>query len=378
MHRLAVSLTLIVVSLFITVRAMAHDLTATHALVTLRTDGGYVVDIRAHWDALALGMPVATPADRVVEELTALSPEDFDSTLTDLKRLIQMRTHLEFDGDKQRPTVSFPDFQTERIAELPEASVLGFTARLEGRIPDGATEMTFAMSRSFTIVRATICDETSGATLQYVLTSGQRTPPLTLGAEPAAAQSVDDMRTVIGRYLVLGFEHILPKGLDHILFVLGLFLLSTKFGPLLWQVSAFTLAHTFTLALSMNGVVALPAHIVEPLIALSIAYVAIENLCTTKLSRWRPVLVFGFGLLHGLGFAGVLTELGLPKDQFVPALVGFNVGVEFGQLAVILAALALVGWARDRSWYRKAIVIPGSCAIAAMGLFWTVQRTFGL
>ncbi len=378
MNRLALCLSLIFVSVFTTVRAVAHDLTATHALVTLRTDGGYVVDIRAHWDALALGMPVATPAERVVEELTALAPEAFDSTLADLKRLIQMRTRLEFDGAKQRPAVSFPDYQTERIAALPEPSVLGFTARLEGRIPDGAAEMTFAMSRSFTIVRATICDEISGATLQYVLTSGQRTPPLTLGAEPAAAQSFDDTRTVIGRYLVLGFEHILPKGLDHILFVLGLFLLSTKLGPLLWQVSAFTLAHTFTLALSMNRVVALPAHIVEPLIALSITYVAIENLCTTKLTRWRPVLVFGFGLLHGLGFAGVLTELGLPQDQFVPALVGFNVGVEFGQLAVILAALALVGWARDRSWYRKAIVIPGSCAIAAMGLFWTVQRTFGL
>jgi len=377
MNRLATCIVPMLALMIASAPVQAHDLTATHALVTLRTDGGYVVDIRAHWDALALGVPVATPAERVVKELEALTPDAFEKMLSDLGRLIQKRTRLEFDDDKQRPSVSFPDYQTERIAALPEVSVLGFTARLEGRIPDGATNMTFAMSRAFTIVRATICDETSGVTRQYVLTSGQRTPPLTLGVEPTAVQSVDDTRTVIGRYLVLGFEHILPKGLDHILFVLGLFLLSTKLGPLVWQISAFTLAHTITLALSMNGVVELPSNVVEPLIALSIAYVAIENLCTTELTRWRPLLVFGFGLLHGLGFAGVLTELGLPNDQFVPALIGFNVGVEFGQLAVILAALALVGWARHKNWYRKAIVIPGSCAIAAMGLFWTMERTLG-
>ena len=116
---------------------------------------------------------------------------------------------------------------------------------------------------------------------------------------------------IVRQYLWLGYTHILPKGLDHILFVLGLFLLSAQLKPLLLQVTSFTIAHSITLGLSMYGIVSLPSRIVEPLIALSIAYVAIENLVTRELKPWRIALVFMFGLLHGLGFAGVLRELGL-------------------------------------------------------------------
>ncbi|MFN0135253.1 MAG: HupE/UreJ family protein, partial [Phycisphaerae bacterium] len=169
---------------------------------------------------------------------------------------------------------------------------------------------------------------------------------------------------------------ILPKGLDHILFVVGLFLLSNRMRPLLLQVSAFTIAHTVTLALSTYGVLRLPSSIVEPLIALSIAYVAIENLFTRELHVWRPALVFAFGLLHGMGFAGVLSELGLPEGEYVAALLSFNVGVELGQLAVILIAFVLVGWMRGRPDYRKFVVIPASTLIALIGLYWSVERAF--
>jgi hypothetical protein len=191
----------------------------------------------------------------------------------------------------------------------------------------------------------------------------------------AQAAEPTHLRAAI-KYLVLGFTHIVPRGPDHILFVLGLFLLSTKLRPLLWQVTAFTLAHSITLGLAMYGVLRLPAAIVEPLIALSIAFVAVENLFTTDLKPWRPFVVFGFGLVHGLGFAGVLTEMGLPRSQFATALVSFNVGVELGQLAVIVAAFAIVGWWRRRSWYRGAIVLPASTVIAAVALFWTIQRVW--
>jgi hydrogenase/urease accessory protein HupE len=179
-------------------------------------------------------------------------------------------------------------------------------------------------------------------------------------------------------YLVLGFEHILPKGLDHILFVLGIFLLSLAWRPLLYQVTAFTVAHSITLALSLYGIVSLPVSVVEPLIALSIVYVGVENILTGSLKPWRVWVVFGFGLLHGLGFAGVLTELKLPRSEFVTALIGFNVGVEFGQLAVILMAFFAVAlWFRDKPWYRRRVVIPASAAIALTGAFWTVQRLTG-
>jgi hypothetical protein len=177
------------------------------------------------------------------------------------------------------------------------------------------------------------------------------------------------------QYLGLGFTHILPKGLDHICFVLGLFLLSTRWRSLLVQVTAFTAAHTLTLAASIYGIVRLPPEIVEPMIALSIAYVAIENLVTSELKPWRPALVFAFGLLHGLGFAGVLTDLGLPRERFLTALLSFNAGVELGQLAVIAGAFLLVGFPfAGRPWFRRRIVVPASLAIAGVGLYWFVQR----
>ena len=177
-------------------------------------------------------------------------------------------------------------------------------------------------------------------------------------------------------YVKIGFVHIVPKGLDHILFVVGLFLLSTQLRPLLIQITSFTLAHSVTLALGIYGVVSIPPTIVEPLIAASIIYVCIENIYADKLSRWRPIIVFLFGLLHGLGFASVLQEIGLSSSNFVTGLVAFNVGVELGQLSVIAACFIAVGiWFRNKPWYRKAITIPASIVIAVIASYWLVERT---
>ena len=127
--------------------------------------------------------------------------------------------------------------------------------------------------------------------------------------------------------------------------------------------------HPLTLALSIYGVVRLSPRIVEPLIALSIVYVAVENVLTDRLRPSRVAVVFCFGLLHGLGFAGVLSQIGLPRSEFLTALLSFNVGVEGGQLAVIAVAFLAVGllWS-SKPWYRHWIVVPASLLIAAVGL----------
>ena len=215
---------------------------------------------------------------------------------------------------------------------------------------------------------------------------GDRSPVIDLGG----GNEQSGWATFAG-YIPVGFDHILPKGLDHILFVLGLFFLSTHLGPLLWQISAFTLAHTVTLALGALGLVTIPGAIVEPLIAASIVYVAVENIFTSGLSRWRPFIVFGFGLLHGLGFASVLGDFGLPQGQFIPALIGFNVGVELGQLTVIAMAAALIWMAvragriatlegeesavRSYGVMFRALSLSGSLLIAIIGAWWVVERT---
>jgi hypothetical protein len=176
-------------------------------------------------------------------------------------------------------------------------------------------------------------------------------------------------------YLKLGYNHILPLGLDHILFVLSLFLLSPKMKPLLWQATAFTVAHSITLGLAMYHVISPPANIVEPLIALSILYVSLENIFSPRLKASRIGIVFLFGLIHGMGFAGALGKLGLPQDSYLLSLVMFNIGVELGQLSIILSAYLLLGkWFGNKPYYRKMIVIPVSVVIAIISAVWAVQR----
>ncbi len=184
-------------------------------------------------------------------------------------------------------------------------------------------------------------------------------------------------------YVDIGVRHILPGGTDHILFVLALFLASERLRSLVIQISAFTVAHTATLGLAAAGVIEPPASIVEPLIALSIAFVAVENLFLKDMPAWRPIVVFAFGLFHGMGFAGFIREVGLPPGQFWSSLIGFNVGVEVGQLAVVAAAFALRGplkrlLGRFELSYRSAVVAPASMLIAGVGLWWAATRALGL
>lgn len=258
-----------------------------------------------------------------------------------------------------------------------------------GVLPEGATALTFsaalfpefgvqALCETSVYWKDTLIERrwlTLDKTLRLPLARDSLDARLAAAREKPAKAAGESL---FARFVGLGFTHILPHGLDHILFVLALFFFSTRLRPLLLQVTAFTIAHSCTLALTLLGIVSLPPHIVEPLIALSIAVVGLENVFfrNVKTSRW--LVVFAFGLIHGMGFAGVLGELGLPEGGFWPALIGFNAGVELGQLAVIAIAFGLTVWFRDRSWYFKGIVVPASLAISAVGLYWAVTRMMGL
>jgi hypothetical protein len=178
-------------------------------------------------------------------------------------------------------------------------------------------------------------------------------------------------------YLKLGYTHILPLGFDHILFVLSLFLLSPKLKPVLWQATAFTVAHSITLGLAMYHIITPSPKIVEPIIALSIMYVALENIFSPRLKTSRIGVVFLFGLVHGMGFANALAHLGLPQNTYLSSLIMFNVGVELGQLTVILTAFFLFGkWFGEKPYYRTRVVIPLSVIITVIAAYWTVQRIF--
>lgn len=305
-------------------------------------------------DAAAYNTLRALPSDELRARFTGFAPRWLDQIVVmfgDERAKLQL-------GD-----IIVPDNVDPALARISAVTITG-------RAPEGAQtfrwQYPIAFGSNILRVRKQGSDEIDATWLK----DGRMSDPIPLAGAPQRS-----LWALAMDYVVIGFTHILPKGLDHILFVIGLYLLSPRIRPLLTQVTAFTVAHSITLGLGLYGIVALPPSIVEPLIALSIAYVAIENIFTTRLSPWRPFVVFGFGLLHGLGFAGVLAEVGLPRSDYVAGLIAFNVGVELGQLAVIAIAFLLTGlWFRSRSWYRQRIVVPASVVIACIGLYWTVER----
>lgn len=352
-------------------RAQAHELFPAIADVTV-TDDQLTVSIRLNieavlagidrreitnandsaqsdeYDRLRRGMP-----DQIINDFIALWP-DFKQRLVVLG-----------DGEPLKIEIDTVSVPLPGDPALPRPSDVAFSAAVGGTT---AVQVGWDAALGPLVVRQKPASDTAYA---GYLTNGQLSEPF--GKDGAADRGV---WAVIADYIVIGFEHILPKGLDHILFVLGLFFLSQRLRPLLIQVTAFTVAHTITLALGISGVVVVVPEIVEPLIAASIVYVAVENILTPRLTPWRPIIVVLFGLLHGLGFASVLSEIGLPPGQFATALISFNVGVELGQLAVIAMAFAAVGyWFGDKPWYRRMIAIPASAVIALIGAWWCIERT---
>ncbi|OUD11061.1 hypothetical protein BVC71_05015 [Marivivens niveibacter] len=279
---------------------------------------------------------------------------------------VQSKIDVSVDGEPRALNLVSVDVPSSDNDELARLTVFSFDA---GDVSDAQTvSFSWDETLGMIVLRQNGVEEPYTGTLSNGETSGDIA--LTGG------DALSWWQTFVS-YIPTGFEHIVPLGMDHILFVLGLFFFSMKMRPLLWQVSAFTLAHTITLALAALGYVNVPGSIVEPLIAASIAFVAFENITAKgRLNSFRPIVIFAFGLLHGLGFASVLQEYGLPEDGFIAALIGFNIGVEVGQLFVIAIAYALVGfWFGHKSWYRSVIAIPASIAIGLMGVWWVIERT---
>lgn len=346
--------------------------------ISINANSTYRIEVHASIEAILTGIDGRyknTKDAPQAEEYDALrvlqAPElltEFEKFKTEYAQAIELR----FDDERTSLRVTEVDIPEPGYTKVPRMSLIV----LEGKADRSAERLDWYYPARFgdNAVRVRQVDEVNEqwhwSEWQW-LRKDER-------SEPFSLTEIFHKRPVwktISTYVVSGFEHILPMGLDHILFIVGIFLLSVHMKPLLWQVTMFTVAHTITLGLAMAGYIQLPANIVEPLIALSIAYVGIENIWHKHLHKSRLVLVFAFGLLHGMGFASVLQEFGMPDDAFMTALISFNVGVELGQLTIILLAFLAVGvWFRNKPWYRQVVIIPGSLAIALAGLYWTFER----
>jgi len=346
--------------------------------ISIQTDGTYHIEVRASLEALLTGINARyrntrdAPNAAAYDELRVLPAAELAVAFKPFEQDFTQLAELNFDGEPVPLSISHIDIPEPGYPKVPRISVI----ILEGNIDRSVKTVSWYYPARFgdNAVRVRQVDEANEkwhwSDWQW-LRKDEHSTPFSL-TEVFTRQPATQ---VISTYMALGFAHILPRGLDHILFILGIFLLSTHMRPLLWQVTMFTVAHTITLGLSMRGVISLPANIVEPLIALSIAYIGIENMFAQSLHKSRLVIVFLFGLLHGMGFASILADFGMPANAFMTALISFNVGVEFGQLAVIVLAFLAVGiWFGNKPWYRSAIVFPCSLAIAVTGLYWTWDR----
>ncbi|HYU78217.1 MAG TPA: HupE/UreJ family protein [Vicinamibacterales bacterium] len=355
MTRIAVALLL---ALSIPVAVRAHEIGTTQLAIDVRADGSYQLDVIIDPDALLTKLELA--ADLIPS--SNIASAERDRRIEALRGVFVDRVHIRFDDIPVRST--FERLQSSTDSTRPSV------VTLTGRAPAGVRTVAIGYGLAVGTFAVTVR-----------LPNGETQTLWLDGAEQSRGILLDPTRRISARariawqYFALGYTHILPNGVDHVLFVLGIFLLSVRLRFILLQVSVFTIAHSITLGLTMYGVVSLPSRVVEPLIALSIAYVAVENLFTKQLKSWRVALVFSFGLLHGMGFAGVLRELGLPRSEFLTALLTFNAGVEVGQLTVIALAFAgLAYWQRKELTYRRFVVQPASIAIALVGLYWTLQR----
>lgn len=359
-------------ALLMTTLSHAHEITPTIINAEISSDNSLQLQLDTNLEALMLGVGSThedTDDSPLATEYNALRATPADQLEKRAEPFAQsLPNELRFVDGQGKP-IPF-SFELQQISieensdqEIARESVLRYRATADE--PIQALAVSWPAELGNLIFRVTAEGELKAGL--YVM-AGEQSEIVELASSGTQSQSFLD-------YIVIGFEHIIPLGLDHILFVIGVYLLSQAWRALIWQVSAFTLAHTITLALATLGLVNVSPSIVEPLIALSITYVAVENLFHHRLSKGRIALIFGFGLLHGLGFAGVLGEIGLNPDAFIPSLIAFNIGVELGQLAVIALMFALLGfWLGKTKYWERWVRIPVSVIIALIGAYWFVER----
>lgn len=352
--------------------ATAHEVRPAIADFTIQDE--LSMTIRLNAEALLAGVDLAEVEDTDdsaqaadYDTLRALDDAALQAAFQDAWPTLAQGMTLRAGDQTLSPTLQNIEVVPEPNIEAPRETLVTLSAEL----PAGDSAINIGWAKEY---GALVLRQQGGVDAPFtgIIAAGDTSPDI-----PRTGSFQETAWENFTRYLISGFDHIIPKGLDHILFVLGLFFFSLKMRPLLIQVSSFTVAHTITLALATLGIVSVSPDIVEPLIAASIVYVAVENIFARGMTPWRPFVIFGFGLLHGLGFASVLGEFGLEPSRFIASLIAFNIGVEIGQLAVIAIAFLTVGlWFGKKDWYRPYIAIPASAVIALIGAYWSIERVF--
>ena len=369
-------LSFILISCLFSLAAKAHEIRPAIVDFSFDKNGFYQLNIQHNLEALIAEIGTdhddteASVNSANYDDFRRLSPTELNEKFEAFSPEFLENMNLEFNGEKVPLKILDVAIPEVGDVELSRDSVINIV----GNLPANIESMSWQWKAQYGNAVLRVSSEENPDIFNSFLTDGDK-------SEQVPIDNIVEQSKwgVFKNYIVSGFKHIIPLGLDHILFVIGLFLLSAYLRPLLIQVTIFTLAHSITLALGIFDIIPLTdgnLKWIEALIAASIVYVCIENIFAHKLTKWRPFVIFAFGLLHGLGFASVLRDFGLSEGSFAIGLIAFNIGVEIGQLAVIAICFLLVGlWFRNKSWYRKAITIPASIVIALIAIYWVLERT---
>jgi len=346
--------------------------------ISVYADGHYRIELRASIEAMMTGINSQykntrdAPNSEYYDELRVLQSAQLVEKFNPFKAELSQAIQLKFDNKPVALKITDVQIPVPGYTKVPRNSLIIFEGPIDKQVKELAWYYPSRFSDNAVRVRQIdqVNEKWHWSSWQW-LRKDQASKAFSL----EEVFSEPPLTEVISEYTLAGFDHIIPKGLDHILFILGIFLLSTRLKTLAMQATMFTLAHSITLSLSMFNVISLPASIIEPLIALSIAYLGIENIFAHKLKTSRLALVFGFGLLHGMGFASVLAEFGMPESAYATALISFNVGVEIGQLMILTSAFfGITYWFKNKQHFHNYITIPGSVMIGITGLYWTWDR----
>ena len=333
-------------------------------------------DIRLNAELILSGIDASnitdtnsSPLSATYDDLRSLTRENLKILLIESWDDIQSKINLNINDVSTKFELVDINIEANRDFEISRDSIL----YLKYELDEDDEFLTFKWSEKYGPIIIREINELKKEDDLYTeyLQAGLQTDKIFIKSENT--QSI--FKSIIN-YFILGIQHIIPKGLDHILFIVGLFFFSVTLRPLLIQVTMFTIAHSITLIFVSVSYINVNPLIVEPIIALSIAYVGIENIFKQYVKEYlRYIIIFFFGLLHGLGFALVLSDIGYQSSKLILNLISFNLGIEAAQIFIILFLYILLGIKfSNKKYYRYIFQVPVSLFIALVGIYWFFER----
>ena len=365
----------IIISIFFCNNSIAHEIKPSIADFTY--DESYLnIEVRlnaelilSNIDASNISNTNSSPLTEIYDRYRLLDKKDLENVILESWKDISSNIDIKINNKLKKIELINIDTQVVKNFEISRDTIISFRVLLN----KSSEKFTFKWIKNYgpIILRENNDLKIEDELVTEYLQSGTESDPIFFNDN-----NFRSMFTSFTKFFVLGIQHIIPKGLDHILFIFGLFLFSSSLNTLIKQITIFTIAHSITLIFVSLSLIKINPQIVEPIIALSIVYVGLENIFKNYIKEYlRYIVILFFGLLHGLGFSLVLSDIGYRSSKLFLNLISFNIGIEVAQISIILFLYLLIAIKFSKNkYYRITFQIPSSILIASIGLYWFAER----